>query len=129
MVNDNDNIAEGRANGTMCRAVSTKKKINELRWKNFDGKKVYTINVCDTNYIQCEHFPPTLQQRKLQERILELNQKLQESNNSSEVSMQISHLQKKLDRISVSRQFKLYPKEYTCTIDKNILTAAFEDQT
>ena len=122
MVNDNDNIAEGRANGTMCRGVSTKKKINELRWKNFDGKKVYTINVCDTNYIQCEHFPPTLQQRKLQERILELNQKLQESDNSSEVSMQISHLQKKLDRISVSRQFKLYPKEYTCTIDKNILT-------
>lgn len=83
---------------------------------------MYTINVCDTNYIQCEHFPQTLQQRKLQERILELNQKLQESDNSPEVSMQISHLQKKLDRISASRQFKLYPKEYTCTIDKNILT-------
>ena len=122
MVNDNDNISEGRANGTMCRAVSTKRKINELKWKNYDGKKVYTINVCDTNYIRCEHFPPTIEQRKLQKRILELNETIPTAASASEVCTEIGNLKKKLDRISASRQFKLYPKEYTCTVDKNLLT-------
>eukprot|EP00956_Cyclotella_meneghiniana_P014363 scaffold21481_cov26-Cyclotella_meneghiniana.AAC.1 len=67
MVNDNDNIDEGRANGTICRAVSVKMKRNGgLTWKNYDRKKVYTVNILDTEYIICEHFPPTIEQQKLQ---------------------------------------------------------------
>jgi hypothetical protein len=40
MINDNDDIKEGRANGTVCRVISIKRKnTSPLQWKNYDGKK------------------------------------------------------------------------------------------
>ena len=124
MVNDNDNIADGRGNGTLCRAVSVKlKRDGMMTWKNYDGKKVYTVNIFDTEYMICEHFPPTIAQQKLQKQILDLKDNLESQDNSEEVRSQIAELEKKLHKISLSRQFKLYPKEYRCIIkDKNVLT-------
>jgi hypothetical protein len=59
MINDNDNIKEGRANGTLCRLVSIKRKTNNpLTWKNYNGRKVYTVNAKDVEYAEFEHFPP-----------------------------------------------------------------------
>ena len=93
MVNDNDNIDEGRANGTMCRAVSVKMKRNGgLTWKNYDGKKVYTVNILDTEYIICENFPPTIEQQKLQKQILDLKDKLQSQEDTEELGNQIIEL-------------------------------------
>ncbi len=58
---DNDDIYKGTANGTLCRAVGVKRKSDQpLKWKNYDGKKVYTINVSDVEYVEFEHFPKQL---------------------------------------------------------------------
>ena len=58
MIIDNDDISKGRANGTLCRVVGVKRKSNQpLQWKNYDGKKVYTTNVSDVEYVEFEHFP------------------------------------------------------------------------
>ena len=71
MVNDNDNIADGRGNGTLCRAVSVKlKRDGMMTWKNYDGKKVYTVNIFDTEYMTCEHFPLPLHNKNLRDRSL-----------------------------------------------------------
>ena len=74
----------------MCRAVSVKMKRNGgLTWKNYDGKKVYTVNILDTEYIICEHFPPTIEQQKLQKQILDLKDKLQSQEYTEELGNQI----------------------------------------
>ena len=61
MIIDNDDISKGRANGTLCRVVGVKRKTDQpLRWKNYDGKKVYTTHVSDVEYVEFEHFPKKL---------------------------------------------------------------------
>ena len=58
MIIDNDDISTGRANGTLRQVVGVKRKSDQpLRWKNYDGKKVYTTNVSDVEYVEFEHFP------------------------------------------------------------------------
>jgi hypothetical protein len=58
MINDNEDISKGRANGTLCRVIGIKRKTNQtLEWENYDGKKVYTTNVSEIEYVDFEHFP------------------------------------------------------------------------
>jgi hypothetical protein len=67
MITDNDNVKEGRANGSMCRVRCIYKKdpMTPLRWKNYENKKVYTIGTSEVEGVEFEHFPPTFAQRKL----------------------------------------------------------------
>lgn len=76
MINDNDDIKEGRANGTVCRLVCIKRKnTSPLQWKNYDGKKVYTMNVKDIQYIEFEHFPKSREEIKLENELIEIESK------------------------------------------------------
>lgn len=73
MINDNDDIKEGRANGTVCRVVSVKRKNKSpLQWKNYNGRKVFTMNVKDVQYIEFEHFPKTKEQKDLEEELKDM---------------------------------------------------------
>ncbi len=46
--------------------VGVKKKSEQpLKWKNYDGKKVYTTNVRDVEYVEFEHFQKKIEQKSL----------------------------------------------------------------
>ena len=55
MIIDNDDISKGRANGTLCRVIGIRRKSNvPLKWKNYDGRKVFTVNVSDVEHVEFE---------------------------------------------------------------------------
>ena len=63
-----------RGNGTLCRVlgVKLKKSAPTYKWKNYYGKKVWTINAKDVEYIQCEHVNKTGYILQLEAQIQEL---------------------------------------------------------
>jgi hypothetical protein len=70
MIINNDDISKGRANGTLCRDIGIKRKTNQpLKWKNYDGKKVYTTNVSDVEYVEFEHFLKKVERISLENKI------------------------------------------------------------
>ena len=78
MIIDNDDIAKGRANGTLCRVVGVKRNCNTpLQWKNYDDKKVYTANVNEIVYVEFEHFLKKIEQVKLENQIAHLTEVLE----------------------------------------------------
>ena len=115
MINDNDDIKEGRANGSMCRVVSIQRKSScVMKLRNYDGKKVYSLNVNDVEYIEFEHFPKTNQQKKLQDEINLMKASMLENKlkfSESELEDKVM----KLDDINKSRRFKLKPNTFNVT--------------
>ncbi len=59
-----------RGNGTLCRVVSVKlrKNASSYIWKYYYGKKVWTVNAKDVEWVQCEHVhkPGHISQLELQ---------------------------------------------------------------
>ena len=63
MITTNKDIAKGRGNGTLCRGISVKlKKNGDLKWKNWDGRKVLSVSIKNVNYMLCEHWKETKRQ-------------------------------------------------------------------
>jgi len=55
MINSNENLKKRRGNGTQCTGVAIKLKDDAaVSWKNWDGRRVRTVNVDDVEYITCE---------------------------------------------------------------------------
>jgi hypothetical protein len=46
-----------RGNGTLCKVIGVKFKHNpqSYNWKNYYGRKVWTINTNDVKWVECEH--------------------------------------------------------------------------
>mmetsp|Transcript_1485 Transcript_1485/g.3204 ORF Transcript_1485/g.3204 Transcript_1485/m.3204 type:complete len:1761 (+) Transcript_1485:1415-6697(+) len=58
MVFSNEDLKDKRANGTVCRVLEVLLKEGvQKRWKNWDGRKVWTVSVNDVEGIVCEHYP------------------------------------------------------------------------
>lgn len=58
MCNTNDDLKEGRGNGSLCRVTKIKLKENaDVYWKNWDGKKVNHVSAEDVDWIEFEHWP------------------------------------------------------------------------
>ena len=59
-----------RGNGTMCRVIGVKLKQNPTTyaWKNYYGRKVWTVNARDVEWVECEHMnkPRTIVQLEAQ---------------------------------------------------------------
>ena len=54
----NEDLSKGRGNGTLCKCTKVKlKKGKKRRWKNWEGKKVWTVSVDDVAWVEFEHFP------------------------------------------------------------------------
>jgi len=54
----NDDLKKGRGNGTLCKCVRVRLKRGKQRqWKNWEGKKVWTVSVEDVEWVEFEHFP------------------------------------------------------------------------
>ena len=113
MINDNDDIKEGRANGTVCRVVSIKRKnTTPLQWKNYDGKKVYTMNVRDIEYIEFEHFPKSKEQVKLEKEIEIIKEYEMNEDGKPNHELEVKEIQ--LAKILKRRRFKLRTKKFYC---------------
>jgi hypothetical protein len=130
MINDNDDIKDGRANGTLCRLVSIKRKTSTpLAWKNYNGKKVYTINATDIEYAEFEHFPPNFTQRKLLSEISRLEELTEEmsmsddndTNSNDSLKAELQKVRVEYEAVCAKRRFKLHPKTYYCIFNKNLI--------
>lgn len=54
----NKDLDKGRGNGTLCRCLGVKLKQGARReWKNWEGRKVYTVSVDDVEWVEFEHWP------------------------------------------------------------------------
>ena len=55
----NEDLDQGRGNGTLCKFLRVKLRMDgrERRWKNWDGKKVWTVSVDDVEWMEFEHYP------------------------------------------------------------------------
>ena len=55
MINNNDDIKEGRGNGTRCIGLSVHlKKDSNVGYSNVDGRLVHTVSVLDLEYMICK---------------------------------------------------------------------------
>ena len=116
MIIDNDDISKGRANGTLCQVIGVKRKSGQaLRWKNYDGKKVYTTNVSDVEYVEFEHFPKKIEQKSLESDITLLQEEMKHDPLNFEKMKKLKSLENQLKKMIASRRFKLTAKKYYCT--------------
>ena len=48
-------------NGTLCQVlgVHLKENVQRYKWKNYYGKKVWTVNAADVEWVECEHVNKT----------------------------------------------------------------------
>ena len=55
----NEDLDQGRGNGTLCKFLRVKLREDgrERRWKNWDGKKVWTVSIDDVEWMEFEHYP------------------------------------------------------------------------
>jgi hypothetical protein len=54
----NEDLDKGRGNGTLCKCVRVKLTNNHRRrWKNWDGRKVWTVSADDVKWVEFEHWP------------------------------------------------------------------------
>jgi hypothetical protein len=67
-----------RGNGTLCRVlgVHLKENVQCYNWKNYYGKKVWTVNATDVEWVECEHVNKTGLLSQLETQINELKQQL-----------------------------------------------------
>jgi hypothetical protein len=125
MINDNDNIASGRGNGTLCRIISIKLKQNaRLRLRNYDGKKVYSVNVRDVEYIECEHFPKKIELVKMQQRLQQIQQLLSHDPTNINLTTECQHVVSEIDKHIQSRRFKLTSKKYYCKFFSDLISCS-----
>ncbi len=75
-------------NGTICRVLGVKLRENATtyKWKHYYGKKVWTVNAKDVEWIQCEHVnnPGYIVQLEAQKKDLEKVQDKHQNKNKLE---------------------------------------------
>ena len=71
-----DKVPQG--NGTLCRVLCVKLKDNaqSYKCKNYYGKKVWTVNATDVEWVKCEHVNKTSLLLQLESQINELKRQL-----------------------------------------------------
>ena len=106
-----------RGNGTICRVLKIKLKQDapSHKWKNFYGKKVWTVNASDVEYVECEHVHKTGRMLQLETQIKNwMNQleqdKHQDQADLDKIRVNIDKSKTMLSTIMNERKFKLEPE-------------------
>ena len=109
-----------RGNGTLCRVLGVKLKDNaqSYKWKNYYGKKVWTVNAADVEWVECEHVNKSNVMTQLESQIKELKNELDlppknHKSDSKAIKSKIDELNKKLAKEINGRIFKLEPEQFT----------------
>ena len=116
-----------RGNGTMCRVIGLKLKQNPTTyaWKNYYGRKVWTVNARDVEWVECEHMnkPRTIVQLEAQIYHLKILQK-EDKNNLRQLESTIQTLTSKLLQEMISQKFNLKPESFSTQLSvKTFLTS------
>ena len=106
-----------RGNGTLCRLIHVKLKNNHstYKYKNYYGKKVWTVCASDVEWIEVEHVVKTEEMIDIEKRMVGLqsnNISLSEDDRKRNETV-INELQDSLERLSKTRRFKMNPHTKT----------------
>ena len=109
-----------RGNGTLCRVIGVKLKDNaqSYTWKNYYGKKVWTINAADVDWVECQHVNKSNFLTQLESQIKQLKNELDlpqmhHNSDNNAIKSKIDELDKKLANEINRRIFKLEPEQFT----------------
>ena len=78
-----------RGNGTICRVPNIKLKQDapSHKWKNFYGRKVWTVNATDVEYVECEHVHKTGRMLQLETQIKKLMNQLEHEKHQNQTDL------------------------------------------
>jgi hypothetical protein len=106
-------------NGTLCRVlgVQLNKNAQSYKWKNYHGKKVWTVNAADVEWVECEHENKTSFVAQLESQINELRCRLDFCPNNHQskkqkIKTKLDDLHNKLAKEMISRRFKLELEQF-----------------
>ncbi len=109
-----------RGNGTLCRVLGVQMKENaqSYKCKNYYGKKVWSVNADDIEWVECEHVNKTHFISQLELKINELKQQLElpQNNNKSKTQKtksKLEDLKNKLAKVMIGCRFKLEPEQFS----------------
>jgi hypothetical protein len=109
-----------RGNGTLCRVIGVKLKDNaqSYTWKNYYGKKVWTINAADVDWVECQHVNKSNFLTQLESQIKQLKNELDlpqmhHNSDNNAIKSKIDELDKKLANEIKGRIFTLEPEQFT----------------
>ena len=115
-----------RGNGTLCRVlgVKLKKSAPTYKWKNYYGKKVWTIDAKDVEYIKCEHVNKPGYILQLEAQIQELEKVQDNHQNNDKLDVLREKLSKERDR----RKFNLEPEKFSPEVNVKHFCMSFKKQ-
>jgi DNA repair ATPase RecN len=115
-----------RGNGTLCRVlgVKLKKNASTYKWKNYYGKKVWTVNAKDVEHIQCEHVNKPGYIVQLEAQIQEL-EKIHDKNPNYD---KLEELKKRLSKERESRKFNLEPENFSPEVNVKHFHTSFKKE-
>ncbi len=109
-----------RGNGTLCRVLGVKLNENaqSYKCKNYYGKKVWTVNAADVEWVECEHVNKTSFLTQLESQIKELKRQLDLTPNDhkierKKIKSKLDDLNNKLAQEMTGRKFKLEPEQFS----------------
>jgi hypothetical protein len=97
---------------------ATQKKARSYKWKNYYGKKVWTFNADDVEWVECEHVNKTSLVAQLESQINELKRQLDLLPNDHQskkqtIKSKLDDPNNKLAKEMISRRFKLEPEQFS----------------
>ena len=96
-----------RGNGTICQAlkIGLKQDTPSYKWRNYYGRKVWTVDATDVEYVECEHVNKTGIMIQLETQITELKRQLDLPQNDHQSEQErIKWLQQALIRKRIQDQ-------------------------
>jgi hypothetical protein len=103
-----------RGNGTICRVLKIKLKQDapSYKWKNYYGRKVWTVDATDVEYVECEHVNKTGIMLQLDTQIKHLTNQLDQEKQQNQteldkIKFNIDKTKTMLSTIMNDRKFKL----------------------
>jgi len=104
--------------------VKLKKNATTYKRKNYYGKKVWTIDAKDMEYIQCEHVNKTGYMLQLEAQIQEL-EKVQDKHQNND---KLDELKEKLSKIKDSQKFNFEPEKFSPEVNLKQFRTSFKKQ-
>ncbi len=97
--------------------MQLKENAQSYKWKNYYGKKVWTVNAADVEWVECEHVNKTSLVAQLESQINELICQLDllqndHQSNKQKIKTKLDDLRNKLAKEMISCRFKLEPEQF-----------------
>ncbi len=98
--------------------MQLKENAQRNKWKNYYGKKVWTVNAADVEWVECEHVNKTSLLSQLESQTNELKRQLDLPPNNHQskkqtIKSKLDDLNNKLAKEMIGRRFKLEPEQFS----------------